>query len=62
MFLKRLHKIIYTLEEVGGQLEVINDLEMNSANGNSVEVQYNVPAAELDYWQNLVNDLFNGNE
>lgn len=47
-------------EEIGGQVEVLNDLEMNGVEGNSVEVQYNVPEEELDYWQNLVNSFLNG--
>ena len=47
-------------EEVGGQLKVINDLEMTGVEGNSVEVQYNVPEKELDYWQNIVNSFLNG--
>ena len=49
-------------EEVGGKLKVINDLKMNNANGNFVEVQYNVPEAKPDYWKSYVNSLFYGNE
>ena len=53
-------------EEVGGQVEVINDLKQNTNAGkdNYVEINttYSVPKAELEYWKNLVNNLFNGNE
>jgi len=33
---------------------------MTGVEGNSVEVQYNVPEKELDYWQNIVNSFLNG--
>lgn len=49
-------------EEVGGQVTVVDDLEMTGAEGNSVQVQYVVPEEELDYWQNIINSIFDHEE
>lgn len=52
-------------EEVGGQATVVSDLqEVRSPGENNyveMNVTYQVPANELNYWQNFVNNLFNNN-
>jgi hypothetical protein len=52
-------------EETPGQVTVTDDLEQEtvSANENNmveVKVQYSVPTNELDYWKDVVNNLFSG--
>jgi|GEM_PF-2927880 len=53
-------------EEIPGQVTIIDDLEKRvtpASDDNTVEVEitYQVPAAELEYWQHFVNNLLNMN-
>jgi RHS repeat-associated protein len=53
-------------EETPGQVTITDDLEQEitpASENNMVEVNvtYNVPAEELEYWQNFVNNLLNNN-
>jgi hypothetical protein len=53
-------------EEVPGQVTVVDDLQQvvtpaSEVNMVEVNVQYNVPANELNYWQNLINSWLNNN-
>lgn len=52
--------------ETPGQVTITDDLEQEvtpASEDNMVEVNvtYNVPANELEYWQNFVNNLLNSN-
>ncbi|MDY0202485.1 MAG: RHS repeat-associated core domain-containing protein, partial [Tenuifilaceae bacterium] len=53
-------------EETPGQVTITDDLEQEvtqASEDNAVEVNvtYNVPEGELDYWKNFVNKLLNNN-